>query len=191
MYAIRSYYAIPAERVSYALNSLLPDDIIIVESKEVEQDFHARYSAQGKKYRYLIYNRIQPSAFLRNRACHVRGRVELEAMRHASQLLVGTHNFKAFCAAGAVVKSFEREIYDINICKEEGGYMISIDVFGSGFLYNMVRIISGTLIEIGLGKRKETDIIEAIETGERGKAGKTAPAHALYLMEVLYSKQPL
>ena len=178
---------IPADKVSFALNSLLPDDIVIFHSEQVEPAFHARFDAAGKKYRYLIFNSRQPSAFQKNRACHVPVTLDLEKMQAAAEILKGYHNFRAFCASGSKTKTFEREIFDIQVCKEEK--LIKLEVVGSGFLYNMVRIIAATLIEIGAGKRSLEDVQKAVETGQRHFAGKTVPAQGLYLVEVYYGQR--
>jgi tRNA pseudouridine38-40 synthase len=176
---------IPGDKFSYALNNLLPDDIVIRKSEEADEDFHSRYSAKGKKYRYLIYNEAHASAIMRNRACHVRPELNFEEMRTAAKYFVGQHDFAAFQATGGQVRSTVREIYTMNVDRKEDS-LISIEVSGSGFLYNMVRIIAGTLIYVGMGKIKAEDIPSIIKSLDRTKAGKTAPAEGLYLMEIYY-----
>jgi len=175
---------IPAERISLAVNNLLPDDIVVKKSEEVPPDFHSRFSATGKKYRYLIYNSRIPSAFMRNRAYHVYEALDLEAMKKASQYFLGEHDFAGFMASGSSVKTTVRTIYDVSL--EKSGDLIEFQITGSGFLYNMVRIIAGTLVEVGKGKIRPDDIKGILESRDRTLAGITAPAHGLYLVEVYY-----
>ncbi len=176
---------IPGEKFSYAINNLLPDDIVIQKSEEVPGDFHSRYSSKGKKYRYLICNSAHQSAIMRNRACHVRPELDFEQMRKAAEHFVGEHDFAAFQATGGQVRSTVREIYSMNVSRKEDN-LIEIEVTGNGFLYNMVRIIAGTLIYVGMGKLKQKEIPDIIKSLDRTKAGKTAPAQGLYLMEIYY-----
>lgn len=175
---------IPPNKFSYVLNSVLPDDIVIKKSEEVNQDFHAQYLAIGKKYRYLIYNSNSPSALLRNRACYVPQRLNFEAMVRAAESFVGTYDFSAFKASGGSVKTSVRTIANtsLNVCED----IFKFEIAGNGFLYNMVRIITGTLIEVGIGKISAKSIPEIIESRDRKRAGRTAPAHGLYLVEVYY-----
>jgi len=175
---------IPAERFSYALNSILPEDIVIKKSEEANPDFHSRYSAKGKKYRYLIYNSIHPSALLRNRVYHVSFNLDFDSMQKASDFFLGMHDFSAFKASGSSVKTSERTITGVHLAKSED--IITFEIEGDGFLYNMVRIIAGTLVEVGAGKIQPEAIPEIIKSRDRNKAGKTAPAHGLYLIEVYY-----
>ena len=176
---------IPGDKFSYAINNLLPEDIVIRNSAEVGQDFHARYSSKGKKYRYLIYNEAHSSAIMRNRACHIRPELNFDEMKKAAIHFSGKHDFSAFQATGGQVRSTIREIYNIDVSRREDN-IISIEVSGNGFLYNMVRIIAGTLIYVGMGKVNEAEIPQIIESLDRTKAGKTAPAQGLYLMEIYY-----
>ena len=177
--------SIPGDKFSYAINNLLPDDIVIRQSEEVSEDFHSRYSAKGKKYRYLVYNEAHSSAIMRNRACHVRPELNFSEMKRAAQYFLGRHDFAAFQATGGQVRSTIREIYGIDVIKREDN-LIDIEVSGNGFLYNMVRIIAGTLIYVGMGKIKTSDIPNIIDSLDRTKAGKTAPSEGLYLMEIYY-----
>lgn len=176
---------IPAEKFSYAVNNLLPEDIVIQKSEEVSEDFHPRYASKGKRYRYLICNSAHPSALMRNRACHVRPALNFEEMQKAARHFVGQHDFAAFQATGGQVRSTVREIYSLTVAKKEDN-VIAIEVTGNGFLYNMVRIIAGTLIYVGMGKLKEEEIPQIIQGLDRRKAGKTVPAQGLYLMEIYY-----
>jgi tRNA pseudouridine38-40 synthase len=177
--------SIPGDKFSYAINNLLPTDIVIKKSEEVKEDFHARYSSKGKKYRYLIYNGAHASAIMRNRTYHVRPELKFEEMQKAAKYFEGRHDFAAFQATGGQVRSTVREIYSIDVLKKEDN-LISIEVSGNGFLYNMVRIIAGTLIYVGIGKIKADEIPQVIESQDRTRAGKTAPAEGLYLMEIYY-----
>ena len=179
--------AIPDLKYSFALNSILPEGVTCIGSKEAPPDFHARFSAIGKRYVYQILNRRLPSALLRNRVWHVPITLDIEAMRSASAILVGEHDFRAFMAAGSPVKSTVRTIHslDINISDE---HMLSLRVCGNGFLYNMVRIIAGTLVYVGQGKLGCDDVraLLAAEGAKRENAGKTAPPQGLCLEHVFY-----
>ncbi|AUS98111.1 tRNA pseudouridine(38-40) synthase TruA [Clostridium thermosuccinogenes] len=186
---------IPGEKFAYALNNLLPEDIVIRESEDVSPDFHARFSSKGKKYRYLIYNSRKPSALLRNRAALVHLPLDIEAMQKALPYFLGRHDFSAFRASGSDTKTSERTITGISISENSNALpgpcskdskLIELEVSGDGFLYNMVRIIAGTLIYVGNGKIKYDDIPAIIESRDRRRAGQTAPAHGLYLVEVYF-----
>lgn len=182
---------IPAEKIAIALNHYLPDDIRIQRSHEVAADFHPRYCESTKTYEYRILNaRIENP--VRSRYCyHVRQILDLEEMKKAAEFLTGTHDFSAFCSAGSQVKSKVRTIYAVGI-KEypvpygNEGREISILVSGNGFLYNMVRIIAGTLIEVGQGRRSAASVKEAVSEGDRSKAGPTAPPQGLTLLKIRY-----
>jgi len=193
---------IPVERFPQALNSALPDDIVVKAAEEVGLDFHSTYSANGKRYRYLIHNSPFPSALLRHRAFHVTQPLDVDAMQEACRHFLGTHDFSAFRASGSRVKTSERTIFEVSVRKRGDGsaasqgdngtvppflpVLVEFEILGSGFLYNMVRIIAGTLAEVGAGKRSPGDMPAIIESRDRKKAGKTAPAHGLYLVEVYY-----
>jgi tRNA pseudouridine38-40 synthase len=176
--------SIPPDRFSFALNSILPDDISIRESSEESFDFHSRFMSKGKKYRYLIYNSRQPSALLRHRAMHVTLRLNEEKMLEAAEYLIGKHDFTSFRASGSTVKTTERTISNVSLKRDND--IIQFEISGDGFLYNMVRIIAGTLVEVGSGKRDAAEIPSIIEAKNRRKAGITAPAQGLYLLEVYY-----
>ncbi len=181
--------SIPADKFAFALNTLLPEDVVIRKSEEVSPDFHARFSAKGKKYQYIIFNSPFPSALLRHRAYHVFYPLEIDAMRQAARHFIGTHDFAAFSAIGGSVKTTVRTITQAAV--ERDGELIKLCVAGDGFLYNMVRIIAGTLIEVGFGKLKPDAIPGIIAGIDRRKAGRTAPAHGLYLMEIYYQGNSL
>lgn len=178
--------AIPADKFAFALNTILPEDITIKKSEEVSRDFHARFSANGKTYRYLIYNSTFPSALLRHRAFHVFYPLDVDAMNRAASHFTGTHDFIAFSAAGGSVKTTVRTITRAEVVRK--GELIEFTVTGDGFLYNMVRIIAGTLVEVGFGKISPDAISEIIAGLDRRKAGRTAPANGLYLVEVYYDE---
>lgn len=184
---------IPADKFTYALNSILPDDIVVKKSEEADESFHSRFSAIGKKYKYLFYNSALPSALLRHRAWHIYHSLDTGAIAEGAKYFLGTHDFKAFMSTGSSIKSTIRNINEISIISESTKMGMNImnsnlclEIAGDGFLYNMVRIIAGTLVQIGYGKIRPEYISEIIESGDRKKAGKTAPAHGLYLVEVYY-----
>lgn len=175
---------IPANKLCLALNSHLKKSIIVQSAEEVSKNFHPRYSCKGKKYRYVINNSRYGSAIFRKNEYHIPQKLDVENMKKAIKYFEGTHDFKAFKASGTSNKDSVRTIYEANIFVENE--RINIELRGNGFLYNMVRIITGTLIDVGLGKIKPEDIPNIIESKDRKKAGKTVPPHGLYLMEVYY-----
>ena len=176
--------SIPAAKFTPALNTLLPPGISILSSEEMDNDFHARFSAKGKHYRYLILNRPQRSPLWENRVWLIRDKLDFEAMRKASSYLPGTHSFRAFCASGRQNKSFIRTITQSSW--EMEGDILKFDIYGDGFLYNMVRIIVGAMADIGRGRFKPEIIQEAFESEDRNTLGMTAPATGLYFVEVFY-----
>ncbi|WP_434797960.1 tRNA pseudouridine(38-40) synthase TruA [Terrisporobacter vanillatitrophus] len=175
--------SIPAARIPDALNAKLPKDISIIDCQEVSDDFHSRYGATGKIYRYLIYNKPYRSPLYKDISYHVRYDVDIEKMRSEAKSLLGTHDFKGFMSSGSSVKDTVRTIHNISI--ENSGDLIVLEVEGNGFLYNMVRIIVGTLVDIGRG-RIDKSLEEIIASKDRGEAGHTAPAHGLFLKKVHY-----
>ena len=175
---------IEIEKIPIALNSQLKKSIVIQEAEEVDERFHARYSCKGKKYRYVINNSKQGSAIYRDLEYHMPVKLDVEKMKEAIKYFIGEHDFKAFKSSGTSSKSSVREIYKAEIKEDEE--RIIIELTGNGFLYNMVRIISGTLVDVGLGRIKPEEIKDIIESKDRTKAGKTLPAHGLYLVEVYY-----
>ncbi len=179
---------IPPEKIAIALNHFLPEDIRIQKSEEVADDFHPRYCESEKTYEYTILN--TPIGIpVRNRySFHVCRPLDLCAMQEAAGILVGTHDFSAFCSAGSQVKSKVRTVLETTVEERAApaGREIVIRVRGNGFLYNMVRIIAGTLIEVGQTRRTVASVEEAVRSGERDKAGPTAPARGLMLMEIRY-----
>jgi len=186
-------FGIPVERIPAAANNILmgnrlagTGDVRIISAETVPPEFHARFSARGKKYVYRIRCAEKPDVFLRNYRYQITKKLDINAMREAAMHIEGTHDFRCFQAAGGEEKeSTVRTIYRIDIC-EEGENEIALEVCGDGFLYNMVRIITGTLVETGLGKRKPHTLADIIAGRSRQSAGHTAPPQGLYLAEVYY-----
>lgn len=175
---------ISAEKFVNALNSQLPQDISILNSIEVSPDFHSRYSSKGKMYSYTILNRYSRPAIYRNYAMHVRRTIDVEAMRKALEYFKGTHDFSAFMSTGSSIKTTIRTINDIKI--ESTGGIIKIFISANGFLYNMARIIVGTLLNVGTQKNLPEDVKNIIKIKDRKKAGDVVPAAGLCLEEVYY-----
>ena len=176
--------AIPADKLPFALNTRLPRDIRVTAGQEVDEHFHARFDAAGKEYGYLIYNRRHPSALLRDLSAHVSVPLDVEAMERACRHLPGTHDFAAFQAAGGTAKTTIRRIDSVSVGRQ--GDEIRLVIYGTAFLYNMVRIIAGTLIYVGQGRLPEDVFARAIETGDRLQLGPTAPPQGLCLNRVDY-----
>ena len=175
---------IPFDKFKYAINDKLPDDIAMIESEEVSEDFHARYDSKGKTYCYSIINRQQKPAIGRNYVYHFKWDLDIEKMREACKYFIGKHDFKAFRSLGSSVKTTERTIKELYI--ESEGEKINIFITADGFLYNMVRIIVGTLLKVGRGKIPVEDIEKIILLGDRKKAGPCVPAQGLILEKVYY-----
>ena len=176
---------VPPERMALALNTHLPLDIRATGSRQVPESFHARYDARGKHYRYTLFVRPVAPALERNRAWHIVVPLDTGAMARASEQLLGTHDFRSFMTTGSPVKSTVRTLTRADVTVR--GNTIYLDFEGTGFLYNMVRIMAGTLVEIGMGKRDENAISDLIRAGDRSRAGLTAPAHGLCLVRVMYA----
>lgn len=176
--------SIPAERWLPALNTQLPGDVVILSVEKVSSTFHARFDAAGKEYRYFLHLSSNRDPFMRNYAYQFPYFLDVEAMKEASQYLLGTYDFTSFCSAKTEIEDKVRTIQEINFLKD--GEILTLQFAGNGFLYNMVRIIVGTLLEVGSGKRKPADMAEILEKKDRRLAGKTAPAHGLYLWKVFY-----
>lgn len=176
--------SIPEERFPYAINALLPPDIVAREAREAPADFHARFAAKSKVYRYTIYNERTPTALQRLYSLHVPVKLDVAAMQAAAGLLVGEHDFAAFRAAGSSAKTTVRHVTRLNV--EKDGPLIYFTAEANGFLYNMVRIITGTLIYVGKGKLTPEDVGSALESGDRTKTGPTVPPHGLVMLQVKY-----
>ena len=175
---------IPVEKIPIALNTKLKKSIRIKDAEEVDERFHSRYNCKQKTYRYIINNGKNASAIYRNLEYFIPEKLDVEAMKKAIVYFEGEHDFKGFKASGTSSKSSVRKIYKTSISQD--GDRIIIELTGNGFLYNMVRIISGTLVEVGLGKIKPEEISEIIESKDRTRAGKTLPPSGLYLVKVEY-----
>lgn len=174
----------PGDKFSFALNQRLPEDIRIQKSEEVDVNFHPRYIKSQKTYEYRILNRRFPIPTERFYSHFTYIPLDIEKMRKAAEYLVGKHDFKSFCGTGAQVKTTVRTVKEIQIEKNED--RITIRITGEGFLYNMVRIIAGTLMDIGGGLYPPEKMQEILEAKDRKKAGPTAPARGLTLMEIQY-----
>ena len=175
---------IPDEKIPFALNCVLPDDIRIMKAKTVDNDFHARFSVKKKRYIYKVLNSQHSDVFMKDLAWHYRRNIDMEKVKKACEAFLGEHDFSAFCAAGAQTNTHTRTIYSLDAQKNDN--IITIDICGNGFLYNMVRIIAGTLAYVGDGRIDADDVSKIIESRDRRLAGITAPAYGLYMADVEY-----
>ncbi len=176
---------IPIDKFAIAINSNLKKSIRIISAEEVDEKFHSRLSCKKKTYRYVINNSEISSAIYRNLETHIPQKLNIEKMKEAIRYFEGEHDFKAFKSSGTSSKSSVRTIYKAELV-ELPNRRIYIELTGNGFLYNMVRIISGTLVEVGLEKIEANEIRRIIELGDRNLAGKTLPPNGLYLLNVEY-----
>jgi len=176
--------SLPDEKWALAMNSMLTDDISVLSVIKKDPSFHARFNASGKEYRYFLYQSPKRDPFQRNYAFHYPYPLNLDDIRKACTYLLGTHDFSSFCSARTEVEDKVRTIEMIEILQEEE--RLCFRFVGNGFLYNMVRILVGTLIEVGSGKRAPEEIVEILEKWDRRYAGKTAPGQGLYLWKVFY-----
>ena len=170
----------PGEKISYAINQRLPEDIVVVGSEEVADDWHPRYVNSRKTYEYRILNRRFPDPTRRLDTYFVHYELDVEKMQKAARFLEGQHDFKSFCSVGSQVKTTTRTIYSCSVTKDED--IVKIRVTGNGFLYNMVRIIAGTLIQVGNGNIAPDKFPEILEACDRNMAGPTAPANGLTMI---------
>ncbi len=178
---------IPGDRFGRAMNVRLPADIRVVESAEVVPDFHPRHVNTEKTYCYTIWNDLIENPLTSRYSFHRYGEMNVEKMEMAGRHLIGTHDFKAFCSAKTSAETTVRTIYDVSVSKGvEDPRFIRIRVTGSGFLYNMVRIIAGTLVEIGAGMREKESVLFALREKDRTLAGPTAPPQGLCLEEIRF-----
>ena len=175
---------IPADKFFIPLNQILPQDIRIMESREVPISFNARKSAKQKTYLYKMYFGKVLSALDEGRVLHVKYSVDFDLMQKACNKIIGEHDFKAFMSSGSFVKTTTRKIYNCHLTKN--GDYVDFEITGNGFLYNMVRILVGTILDIGRGKIQLSKLDELLSGAFRKDAGKTSPACALYLKEVIY-----
>ena len=176
--------SIPCDKLPYAMNAHLPDDISIMSCCEMHDDFHARFSCIGKEYMYLIDNSPHKNPFLKDRACHFPYKLNYDQMCKAAEYMRGRRDYSAFCASGATVKDFVRNLEFVRLDKKDN--IIEITTRADGYLYNMVRIIAGTLMYVGCGKLYADDIDDIINSGDRRRAGITAVPEGLYLNRVFY-----
>lgn len=167
-----------------ALNARLPDDVAVLECREVASDFHPRYSATGKRYVYHIWNGAVRSPFWKGHSLYIRSPLDTDCLNRTAALFLGTHDFSAFCSVGSSVEDKRRTISRSEVCRE--GNMVTYTVEADGFLYNMVRILVGTLLDVHAGRLTEDSVRQALQNGNRDLAGATAPAHGLFLDEVFY-----
>lgn len=168
------------------LNGYLPKDIRILSIEPCAERFHARLNAIRKTYCYQIDTSAYGNLFLRNTAHHIAAPLDVDAMKRGASYLPGTHDFRSFCSNKRMKKSSVRTIYNIDITEDSTNQLLRMTFTGNGFLYNMVRILSGTLIEIGLGLRDPEEVLSILEGCNRGLAGHTAPAKGLFLVSVAY-----
>ncbi|MDD2553776.1 MAG: tRNA pseudouridine(38-40) synthase TruA [Desulfotomaculaceae bacterium] len=180
---------IPPERLTYALNSVLPADIIALEAAVAPASFHSRFSAAAKTYRYVIYNGKMPSPFLRFYSYHLPCALDLEAMRDGARSLVGKQDFSAFRALGTPVKTTVRSLFGIEVSKEDE--LVYIEMRADGFLYHMARMITGTLIRVGLGKLNPREVADILANRDSMKGGPAAPARGLFLDRIEYPEDTL
>ena len=176
---------IPIEKIPIAINSNIKKSIVIKSAEEVEEKFHSRLNCKRKTYRYVINNSKYGTAIYRNLETHIPQKLNVEKMKQAVKYFEGEHDFKAFKASGTSSKSSVRTIYKPELIEKQNE-KIYIELTGNGFLYNMVRIIAGTLVEVGLEKIEPEDIKEIIKSKKRENAGKTLPPQGLYLLKVEY-----
>ena len=178
---------IPLEKLPLALNSRLPADVRVLEARQVPEEFHARYSAHAKTYCYRIRNSAIDSPFSQEYYYRVPGELDTAAMDRAAEQFVGTHDFTALCSAGSEIAARGDTVRTITACSaEQQGEMVVITVTADGYLYNMVRILAGTLLEVGQHRLKPEDIPRILEGRDRSKAGPTLPAKGLFLQRVEY-----
>lgn len=179
----------PADKISFALNQRLPEDIVVQGSCEVPEDWHPRYQNSRKTYEYRILNRTFRMPARRFDTYFYHHPLDVEQMKKAASYLEGEHDFKSFCAIGAQVKTTVRTIYSCEV--EKDGDIITIRVTGNGFLYNMVRIIAGTLVKVGGGELSPEQISEILSAHDRSAAGPTAPAQGLTMIGIEYLEKNL
>ena len=170
----------PGDKICYAINQSLPDDIVVVDSAEVPDDWHPRYVNSTKTYEYRILNRKFPDPTRRLDTYFFHYNLDVYKMQRAADILLGEHDFKSFCSAGSQVKTTVRTIYSCDVNKKDD--VITIRIKGNGFLYNMVRIIAGTLIKVGDGTISVDNMRSILEACDRNAAGPTAPAHGLTMI---------
>lgn len=179
---------VPTEKLPMALNAKLPPDIVVTDAKEVSPEFHARYDALGKTYRYRLYTGLFPDPIGRNHQYHVKEKVDFPSLKKALKIMEGTHDFRGFMAAGSSVKTTIRTIENTEIRRMDNG-ITDIYLSADGFLYNMVRIIVGSIVDVGKGKISHHRLQQALRTQKRHLAGHTAPPQGLFLEGVRYPEK--
>lgn len=180
-------FPLRGEKLCAALNAHLPREIAVYDVRAVSPDFHPRYNARGKRYIYRIWNGRQRHPLWEGRAWHINRPLDEEAMNATASLLVGRHDFAAFCSAGSSVEDTVRTVSRAEVTRE--GDLITFTVEADGFLYNMVRIFIGTLVDVAEGRLTATELQEALRTGNRELAGRTAPPDGLILQQVFYGEE--
>ena len=175
---------IPIKKIPIAINSIMPSDIVITDAKIVTDSFHVRHDVLSKTYRYLIFNFDMPNPLYRNYSWHIKNKLELDTIKKATELFKGTKDFASFCASGSNVKSTVRTIYDFSVILQKN--FIEFTITGDGFLYNMIRIIIGTIINAAENKISLDDIKKIINAKDRTLAPRTAPPQGLTLMDIKY-----
>ncbi|KON85778.1 tRNA pseudouridine synthase A [Sporosarcina globispora] len=175
---------IPLGKWGIALNSLLPDDVAVLGTEQAPDDFHVRFDAKGKEYRYFVHRSSRRDPFKRHYVYQYPFALNTDSIKQAAADLIGTHDFTSFCSAKTEVEDKVRELQEIEILEEED--MLIFRFRGTGFLYNMVRILAGTLLEVGIGERDPNSMPSVILEKNRSAAGKTAPPQGLYLWKVFY-----
>lgn len=175
---------IPPEKFSFALNTHLPKDIRIMNTAEVDSLFHSRFTAKRKTYRYTVQNGVHEDPFFRNTALFIHSKLDFEAMQKEAEKVVGTHDFAAFRSTGTVNKTTVRTVFESFWTKKDNLYIYTVT--GDGFLYNMVRILAGTMLDVGMGRIEGGAVEKALKSTKRSDAGATAPPHGLMLYRVQY-----
>ena len=182
-------FVIPEDKFPLAMNAILPDDVAVKRAFYVRDDFSARFDINGKRYVYRIYSAHNPSPLHARYSYFCPNELDMEAMKTAASFFAGEHDFEAFCAVGGSQKTYVRRLTSVEVRKSNGcDEMIEIEVKGEAFLYNMVRIIAGTILEAGMGRIPADSVGEIIESRERKRAGRTLPACGLTLEEVLFDE---
>lgn len=182
--SLKTQKNIPCENIITGLNTYLPKDIAVTGCIEVADDFHARYSVKSKEYVYRIYNSQIRNPFLKNYALHYRYPIDAQYLNEEAQAFLGSHDFSGFCSAKSDVEDTVRTVYSFSVTRNGDEVIFSVEA--DGFHYNMVRIMVGTLLFVNEGKIKQGELADVIKSKDRKRAGKTAPAHGLYLNNVKY-----
>lgn len=178
---------IPADRFMYAINTKLPEDVSVIESKEVAEDFHPRKCDSVKTYEYRIYESKINDPLKRRNSYRCQFDLDVDKMNQAARYLIGEHDFKSFCSVHTQAETTVRTVYDVKVYREDRDVVIQVK--GAGFLYNMVRIIAGSLMEVGSGKYPETHIKEVLESTDRTVAGPTAEPQGLTMAGIVFKGQ--